>query len=444
MTVNESIENRSGELIRSLQELVRIPSVGGEAQPGLPFGAAPARALDYCLGLAQSLGLRTGTMDDYAGWCEWGQGDELICVLTHLDVVPAGDGWIHAPFGGEISEGRIYGRGTLDDKGPAVACIYALKALAESGVPLHRRVRVLFGLNEETGCACMEYYVNHGGELPVSAFTPDGEFPIINGEKSIYIGSFQRPVAPSAHCITSIHAGTAANVVPAAAECTLNFTPSSPLPDFCAQNGQTLTAAGLGAHASTPDEGINAISRLFSALSALPLDGDSLALTRFIAGAARDTHGHALGISCQDAISGELTVNWGMMQLADGLARVTLDVRCPVTLSPDPVLEALRSVMAAGGFTEYEYKLSRGIYISPDSALVRTLQRVYTRETGEEAVTMCIGGGTYAKTMPNCVAFGPIFPGEPMLDHQPEEFIAIDRLLQSTRIYAAAMAALAE
>jgi succinyl-diaminopimelate desuccinylase len=440
MTVNEILEQRQNEMLAALQSLVAIPSVEGPAEPGKPFGAECARALERALDLARSLGLRTGAMDGYVGWCECGAGDELLCVLTHLDVVPAGDGWVHEPFGGELDGGRIYGRGTVDDKGPAVAALYAMAALADSGTPLRRRVRLLFGLNEETGCACVKHYVDCGGELPRYAFTPDGEFPIINGEKGIYQGTFTRKIAPSARGIVSLRSGSAANVVPAGADCVLNFAPTSPLPG-CAVEGARVAARGRGAHASTPAEGVNAISVLAEALANLELDGDSGALVRFLR--RIDTRGERLGIACADALSGPLTLNAGLLSVENGEASLTLDLRCPVTKPIEPVLDILRGVLAAAGFTERSYKLSPGIYTPPESPLVQALQRVYKRETGQEGALLSIGGGTYAKTMPNCVAFGPIFPGQPMLDHQPEEFISVEDLMQNARLYAAAMEELA-
>lgn len=443
MTIKESLRSRQSEMVRSLQELIKIRSLLGEPEPGLPFGREVNSALDYCLKLAENLGLRTGSMDGYVGWCEYGEGEELICVLTHLDIVPEGEGWTYPPFEGVIADGKIYGRGTLDNKGPAIASIYALKALADSGAPLRRRVRVLFGLGEETGCDCVRHYVNNGGEIPVMAFTPDGEFPIINGEKGICILEYTRALAPSARSIVSLEAGTAPNVVPASARAQLSFdVPSALQGKECAR---CIVAEGRGAHASTPDEGINAIGCLFSALGELNLDGDSRQLADFMLKYVNhDTHGKSLGIYCADEISGEITVNNGLMSVSDGNVRLTLDIRYPVTLSPDSFMPALRETMRLGAFEERSFKHSESIYTPPENELIQALARVYERETGTRAELLCIGGGTYAKTMPNCVAFGPIFPGDPMLDHQPDEHITTTNFYKNADIYAEAMYELAK
>ena len=185
MNCKPYIRAHADELLESLAALVRIPSVEGVPEEHAPFGREPARALHETLALCEKLGFRTGNMDDRVGWCEYGEGKEMVAVLGHLDVVPAGDGWTETePFSGEIKNGRIYGRGTMDDKGPMVAAIYALAALKDAGFAPSKRIRLLFGTNEETGCGDMSWYVSHGGELPVYGFTPDGEYPIINGERA--------------------------------------------------------------------------------------------------------------------------------------------------------------------------------------------------------------------------------------------------------------------
>lgn len=193
MNCKPYIRAHADELLESLAALVRIPSVEGVPEEHAPFGREPARALHETLALCEKLGFRTGNMDDRVGWCEYGEGEEMVAVLGHLDVVPAGDGWTETePFSGEIKNGRIYGRGTMDDKGPMVAAIYALAALKDAGFAPSKRIRLLFGTNEETGCGDMSWYVSHDGELPVYGFTPDGEYPIINGEKGILNGTYSR------------------------------------------------------------------------------------------------------------------------------------------------------------------------------------------------------------------------------------------------------------
>ena len=185
MDLNAYVRKMEPALLACLQENLRIPSVQGPAEPGKPYGSAVRESLDHVLAAAEKLGFSTVNMDGQLGWCEYGEGEEMVAVLGHLDVVPAGDGWSFDPWGGEIRDGRIFGRGTMDDKGPSIAALFALAALRESGLPIRRRIRLIFGCNEESGSGDMKYYLAHGGEIPVMGFTPDGEYPVINGEKGI-------------------------------------------------------------------------------------------------------------------------------------------------------------------------------------------------------------------------------------------------------------------
>ena len=207
MNFDELIQKEEEALLRDLRELVRIPSVSVPGTGRAPYGAECRRALDWFLSRASEMGFQTRDVDGHCGWCEYGEGEEMVAVLCHLDVVPAGDGWHYPPYDCTWAGGRIYGRGVIDDKGPAAAALYALKAVRDSGAPLHRRVRLLVGCNEEKGSSCIRHYVEAGGEIPVMGFTPDGMYPIINGEKGIAVVDFRRALAPSPRSIRCISGG---------------------------------------------------------------------------------------------------------------------------------------------------------------------------------------------------------------------------------------------
>ena len=185
MDLNSLVLSKQDRLLSCLQENIRIPSVEGTPEEGAPYGIHCRRSLDHVLAAADAMGFKTCNVDGHVGWCEYGEGEEMVAVLGHLDVVPAGDGWSFDPWGGEIKDDKIFGRGTMDDKGPSIAALFALEALRDSGLSLKRRVRLIFGCNEETGATDVHYYLEHGGEVPVMGFTPDAEYPIINGEKGI-------------------------------------------------------------------------------------------------------------------------------------------------------------------------------------------------------------------------------------------------------------------
>nr|WP_297173787.1 dipeptidase PepV [uncultured Agathobaculum sp.] len=454
MDCKSYIRAHESELLDSLATLIRIPSVEGKPEEGAPFGRDVARCLDEALALGKRFGFRTGRMDDRVGWCEYGKGEEMIAVLAHLDVVPAGDGWVEsAPFSGEVKNGRIYGRGALDDKGPAVAALYALAALKDAGFMPKRRIRILFGTNEETGCQDMAWYRAHGGEMPVMGFTPDGEYPIINGEKGILNGTFCRKLRQTGtYRLTRLEGGTACNVSPdyavAELQCPADAAISTALDKVTVtpiDGGVRIEARGVSAHGSTPELGENAIGRLAMALAFLPVEGELADCMAFLAGRiGMETRGESLGLAMRDEVSGELTVNLGVAAFADDTLSITFSIRYPVTKNYDEVYPRVIRALSLGGFSEVDIHHDPALYLPPESELIRRLSKVYEAETGAKATLKAIGGGTYAKSMPNLVAFGPIFPGDEVREHQPDEYMLIERLLQNAEIIAAAMYELAQ
>lgn len=440
MNFDRELDAREGELIESLQELIRIKSVGEEAGAH-PFGDGPHECLTACLALGERLGFRTASVDDMAGYVEYGAGEEMVAVLGHLDVVPEGDGWNYPPYGAVIDNGRLYGRGAVDDKGPTVAALYALRAIADSGAPLSRRIRVIFGLNEEKGSLCIKHYVAKGEELPVMDFTPDGEYPIINGEKGIVTATFARKLsAAGERRIASLSAGIAPNVVPESAAAELTFCPEGALPEKVAARGAHIEARGVNAHGSTPELGENAIGRLLLALDGMGLSGDHGEAVHFLAAhIGMETRGESLGVALSDEISGDLTLNLGVAALAEDVLTVTINIRYPVTRKFEEFYLALVAKMAEGGFQETSLAHKNALYMPPESELIRCLAKVYEEQTGEPARLISIGGGTYAKAMPNIVAFGPIFPGDEAVEHKPNEYIELDKLMKNAKIIAAAM-----
>ena len=451
MTLNELVMATENDLLACLQENLRIPSVEGEPAEGAPYGVEIRRSLDHVLAAADKLGFRTVNMDGQVGWCEYGDGEEMVAVLGHLDVVPAGDGWSFNPWGGEIEGGRIFGRGTMDDKGPSIAAIYALAALRDSGLPLKRRIRVLFGCNEETGAQDLKYYLAHGGEIPVMGFTPDAEYPVINGEKGIINVTYGRTYAQTGELkLLSIQGGTAANVTPAFARAKIGCSQEmakriaqlyTPMMRFIAKDyGVLVEAYGVSAHGSTPHEGENAIGRLLLALDTLPFEGEMQQIIHFLAEKlGMETDGKSAGIALCDEPSGDLTLNWGTLNGDENKLSMIINYRYPVTKEYADCAPALNALFADAGFTVEKETHKAKLYMSADSDLVKILLKVYKEHTGMEGKAKCIGGGTYAKSLPNILAFGPIFPGDEVREHKPDEFIEIPKLMKNTQMIAAAM-----
>lgn len=455
MVFRKLVEKSRDALVADLQGCVRIPSVYAEDGSGLPYGKAVGECLNYVLARAEALGFAVHNMDGQLGWCEYGRGDEMIAVLCHLDVVPAGDGWTVPPYEGRVIDGRIYGRGTMDDKGPAMAALYGLVALRASGADLKRRIRLIFGLNEETGSADMKYYLSHGGEVPVMGITPDGEYPVINGEKGLVTQHFSCHLNQTGKIrLAALEGGTAHNIVPAQASARLLCPPETAraiaareeekISCTLTENGVLVEAAGVGAHGGTPQEGENAIGRLMCFLNRLPLEGELARMVNLLAEQiGMEYDGASLGIAMEDSVSGPLTVNLGVIEGDGEQLAVKLNYRYPVTRSFDACGPVVKAAFEQAGFQETFLQHKAAIYMAPDSPLVSKLLKVYSDYTGQKAEPKCIGGGTYAKMIPNTLAFGPIFPGDEVREHKPDEYMEIGRLVDNAAILAAAMYELA-
>ena len=452
------------DLVAAIRESLRIPSVGGDPAEGAPYGEGPRKALDWTLALAKKMGFRTKNVDNVAGWAELGEGDEMVAVLGHLDVVPPGDGWTVDPWGGELRDGMIYGRGVLDDKGPTIAALFAAKALFDAGLKLKRRVRIIFGTNEERGSKCMKRYVELGEELPAAGFTPDADYPIINAEKGIVTATVSLPFAPSGDMkITALSGGVAANVVMAEArveiedpreDCRKRILDAAAA--WKGPEGSTLSASEEGdkvalvmkghpAHGAYPEKGVNALACLADFMKAVRLKGDQGAFfDAFTALVGFETDGTSLEVAMRDDVSGPLTVCVGVVAMAEGRASFTINIRYPVVAEEKAVTGPMEEALRKRGAAVDSISLTKPLYMPPESRLIKALRKVYGEETGSEATLLAIGGGTYAKTMPNVVAFGPVFPGQNYTIHEEDERWAVEDVMKNARIMAKALAELAE
>ncbi len=454
--MHEYVDAHRQEIIDTLQGLIRIPSIKAEPAPGAPFGQDCADALAFLLDKAASMGFKTKNHENYVGTCEAGDDDPCFGVLTHLDVVPVSDGWDQPPFSGAIVGNEMYGRGTMDDKGPAVASLFALAAVQATGKKLNKKVKLIFGCDEESGWDDIRYYKSKEA-LPDLAISPDAEYPVINAEKGIahteITGSFRKENATAR--VVSLTGGTRANVVPAEAFATLegvSFADVQAASQAVATKygvtidasesaeAVTLHAIGLAAHAMQPEVGKNAIEALLEVFAALPLDATEAhaALGRLHAAFPFDDYnGHHVGIACQDQISGPLTANLGLIDFKPEALTAVVDIRYPVSSSADMLLRLL------GDQIKLHVRIKNGQdphFVSPQSDLVQALLRVYELETGQKGECFSIGGGTYARAIDNAVTFGCQFPGRPDLAHQANERVDLDELILNTKLIASAIA----
>jgi len=463
-SLDAKITNLFPSIILNLQESIRIPSVQSDPAPDAPFGIEVKRALDQALKTASSLGFATQNLDSYVGWAEYGEGKDMVAVLGHLDVVPPGDGWTYSPFAGEIHGNKMFGRGTMDDKGPTIGALWALYAIKELSIPVKRRIRILFGTNEESGMKDMKYYLEHGGEIPLMGFTPDGEFPIIAYEKGqLHIRidvPFIQPKA-SKSMLLDINGGTVPNVVPSEAKATIRFSDpdkkrialnaireTAQINDIKISlleedNEVTLKVFGVAAHGSTPELGVNAIANLMFVLGSSIDEDWGKAIDQLGKCFYGDVNGMNLGIFTQDKLSGKLTCNLGLLTFQDECMSLVLDIRFPVTFRSEDILTPLKAFAGKNGFSLSILREKAPLNMPEDSILIRKLQKVYEEKTGQEAKLLSMGGGTYAKALPNMVAFGPKFPGSPDVAHKADEFMDLDEYLKVIQIIGAAMVEMA-
>lgn len=406
------------EMIEALQKLVSFQSIAKEEGPEYPYGKEVCGAKEYVLELAKSFGMRAEDVPGKYAYIEIGEGPRLIGILSHLDVVPAGDGWTQDPFGGEIVDGKIYGRGTTDDKGPTIAVLYAMKALKEK-TTLPARIRLILGQTEENGeWRDIEAYTD-AEEIPECGFTPDGDFPAIQNELGAMVFQVQMPQSG----FLQGEGGTAPNMVPARARVKTEFG--------------TYEASGKACHGCAPWLGLNGISELMEKVHQAEPENRFLRMYADLIG--KTIYGEKLGIAAEDE-SGKLTLNVGLFEVRDETATLMVDIRYPAKKNPDEISESLvRQFSSYGASCECVYHV-RPLYMPSDSPVLGALLSAYREVTGDDSRPISIGGGTYAKAMPNMVAFGPNFPGHENREHMENEYILVEDFLKLEEIYERALA----
>ena len=424
------------EFLTSLKTLISYPSVLNEGENGTPFGQAIQDVLEKTLGICRSLGFTT-YLDPkgYYGYAEIGQGAELLAVLCHLDVVPSGDeaDWQTPPFEATIKDGWIFGRGVQDDKGPSMAALYAVKALLDSGVKFKKRVRFIFGTDEETLWRCMGRY-NELEETATLGFAPDSSFPLTYAEKGLLQVKLHGPGSDQ----LDLEAGAAFNVVPGKAsyqgELLEPIVAGLQAAAFdYEQNDQQVTVLGLPKHAKDAAEGINAIVRLATVLQPL----QSHPALAFIAEAVgEDATGSRLFGDISDEPSGRLSFNIAGLTLNSEKSEIRIDIRIPVLADKDQLVAKLAEIAGRYQLDYEEFDYLAPLYVPKDSELVSTLMAIYQEKTGDTSPAMSSGGATFARTMPNCVAFGALFPGVEQTEHQANERASLEDLYRAMDIYA--------
>jgi len=440
-----AMEKYFDDIVNSTVEILKFDSSLKPAEGEYPFGKETAECLQYFLNLAQSFGFETKNYDNYVGEVIFGEGEDFA-ILAHLDVVPAGSGWKYPPFEGvindDLSDGgvagrKIWGRGAMDDKTPAIVCLYALKALKDEGITPNRTFKLIVGCNEEAGWKCIEHY-NKVAVMPKEGFTPDADFPVIYAEKGIL--HFSCDFVINDPPMSALNAGERVNMVCdfASAICTRKAAENlvyyeNPIAGTTLSYDNTtniLKAYGKSAHGSTPEKGANALQALLKFFSTFHPDCKKAYDLLF---------DDVTGLKTLQDETGNLTLSPDLATFKNGVLTVTSDVRFPATHKKEEIFEKLDGVGAIYNVVNYQAPL----YNDPNGDLIVTLMKVYNEVTGKNESPIAIGGGTYARALECGCAFGPELKDEEATIHQANEYVTFERIRLMSDVYYRALKAVA-
>lgn len=455
--INKYIESQKEEMIKTLSELVSVKSYAMTPSDDKPNGEGAYNALKKCEEILSSLGFKSKNLENYVVVSDFSDNDDdaYLGIMTHLDVVPVSDGWNSDPFTLKVDteNQKLIGRGVIDDKGPAVATMYALKAIKDLGIKLNKNVRLIFGSIEETGMDDLKYY-KENYKLPEYMLTPDGSFPVVNYEKGVshleLKGEYDN--IKSDKDIISIKGGMVINAVPDKAcaevkgftlgyvnekieklDITIKFTAE--------QKGENviINAKGVSAHGSLPNKGDNAITGLLSLLSIFDFD-DSKGY-EYISELSKvlpynEYYGEAMGLACEDEEAGKLTETFSLINMKDGKFTGGIDIRFPKCCSLKKVYDAVSEKLGKLGITFYDSDAMEPHYVDKNSDFIKTLLSVYGKVTNKEEKCIAEGGVTYLHGIKNAVAFGAEYEDENNNMHGDNECINISTFMDIAKVYA--------
>ncbi len=461
--IKDYLKEHREEFLDDLAVLISIPSVEGDAEDGKPFGKNCADALEAMLKICEKYGFETKNFENYAGTAVFKGQNDFICldILSHLDVVAEGLGWNTKPFALSEKGEFIYGRGVIDDKGPALATLYAARALKELGILPQNSIKLIFGCAEETGSADLRYYFKTQKSAPYT-FTPDANFPIYNGEKGRYCAVFSTNTEDESGArVVNFMCGNAPNIVPEIARCTVYGISESLVKDAAAsleqelsvkyetelqRNGLEIICRGKSAHAAAPHAGVNALTALIRLIVNLPLDNnvsfDAFKnLDRLLPHG--DVNGENVGIYMKEDISGVITVAFSMLHYDGKILSGVCDMRLPFCATEENCKDVFDRNLSDAGF-EVTGDLTKPHYVDKDGDFVKALGECFEFVTGRKSSTLVTGGGTYVHNIEGGVAFGADFGDYEANLHGANECVKINDLLLASEIYAVAMLEVAD
>lgn len=463
-TIEQYIDEHFQTTLRGVQKIIKIKTIKEESIDGAPFGLGLKKGLEETLNIAKDLGFKTVNLDNYIGYAEFGEGEDYIGILGHIDVVPEGEHskWSVQPYSGDIVERDMISRGALDNKGPIISALHSMKALKECVPSFNHKVRIIFGTNEESGDEDIKYYLSKE-KTPKYTFTPDGQFPVVFSEKGIYTFSFRDKFDKDNSLILDIVGGTRSNVVSEEAKAflkkdmytkTLNELEGfkdTPCIFEVLEKSEYIEVAckGIPAHASSPQRGINPITWLFRFLNKIIPEEDSLKkFINFMDNVVGiKTDGSGLNIKTENEEIGDLTLSCGIVKITEEenpVISTKFNIRYPINTSENYLDTMLNEIVKESGVEFFKENHNAPLYFSKEHPLVKKLQKVFKEVTNRDDKPVALGGGTYAKLMPNTVAFGPNFKEFKGNPHGFDERMNIDMLKQGMIMYALGVLELAK
>ena len=459
--IDEYIDAHRDEMVNDIITLCSINSERSAYVQRMPFGEGPAKALRTATDLGEQYGFSIRNYDNFVGTLDLNNRPAQLDILAHLDVVPAGEGWtVTEAYKPLVKDGRIYGRGTADDKGPAMAALYAMRCIKDLNIPVTKNCRLILGTDEESGSSDIIQYYSEEAEAPMT-FSPDASFPVTNVEKGRLPGEIRASFETAAEelpRLISVDSGIRFNVVPDRAECVIEGFDDDNVRELCEkvtkETGVTFTVSGRGgcllvkafgvtAHASTPAEGKNALKALLKLLAQLHFaDAENVRALRAIEKLIPwgDTEGRALGVAMSDEISGALTVAFSLFHMDEHELSAGFDARIPAVGNEENVLQVLKKKFEENGFELLNNSMTPPHVVDGNSEFVKTLNRNYEEVTGLPGGCESTGGGTYVHDLKNGVAFGAMLPGTDNHMHGPDEFVIIEDLVKAAKIFARVIA----
>ena len=406
--------------IEDLKNLIKINSINGncgERTENFPLGKGVNDAIEYYLDLGKKFGFKTKNIDNCCGYIEMGEGKDMLGIIVHADTVDTGIGWDSDPLECVFKDGKLYGRGVSDDKGPALLALYCMKAITDNEIKLNKRVRLIIGGDEESGVWEGIKRYKKSEEIPSIAFSPDGEYPVVFGEKGMLKVkiSAKETNAPEGFLLKG---GKVINIVPDYASASIN--------------GKNYESTGKPAHGSTPEKGENAILKLGKILKD---NGINCMATKLI----EISNKTDLNIDISDEESGELSINPSILFADETFCEMSYDIRYPITADGDKVIENIKNSASKYGFNTEIMFHEKPLHVPKHSHLVKTLSQIYKECTNNDSDPIAIGGGTYAKAFPNCVAFGVILPTDEETFHAPNEYWSLESIRKNFEIISKAI-----